>query len=216
MDDTLMKRHGPDSKALRSSGSGRRVSWLASPRRVNQKLILFGATLLLVVAAAALLLRPAYSADGNTSVLPGLNLGEMAPDFHLKDMSGNRISLASYRGRWLLLNFWGVTCVPCKSEMPALEEAYRKVGGQNGAAGHPEILGIDGNIDSLSAIRGFLKGNTVTYPVAVDTLLSTVVAYHIGGIPTSVLVDPDGAMRLMHVGPLSEPAIEHALRGDVG
>jgi peroxiredoxin len=183
---------------------------------VGRPLILCGATLLLVVAAAALVLRPAISSDGNGSVLPGLNLGETAPDFHLTDLNGNRISLASYRGRWLLLNFWGVTCVPCKSEMPALAGAYLKVGGQKGGSGDPEILGIDGNIDSLTAIRSFLQGTDVTYPVAVDTDLSTVVAYHIGGIPTSVLVDPDGKMRMMHVGPLSEPAIEHALRGEVG
>ncbi len=193
---------GQVAVASKSAHAAKRAPWLII------------AVLLIVIAAASFILRPANTSDTSTSILPGLKLGEAAPAFHLRDLKGNSVSLGDYRGRWLLLNFWGVTCVPCKSEMPALEAAYQKVSGPSGGANRPEILGIDGNLDSVSAVKNFLRGTHVTYPVAVDTLLSTVIAYHVGGIPTSVLVDPGGKMRYMHVGPLTESEIERALRGD--
>jgi peroxiredoxin len=203
--------------AARNARVAARVSAASTPAKgdnLNMSTWIVVATALLIVVVGALVLRPVESSGGSMSVLPGLRLGDSAPNFQLQDLDGNHVNLAGYRGRWLLLNFWGVTCVPCKSEMPALEEAYTRVqGGQHG--GRPVILGIDGNIDTLDAIRKFIHGAHISYPVAVDTLLRTVMAYHIGGIPTTVLVDTKGKMRMMHVGPLTEPEIERALRGQI-
>ena len=211
----MSKRHGFGFRAIHPALSRRGVAWLFSTRGANRSALVLVAASSWCSAAVTLILRPATSSDGSASVLPGLKLGEPAPDFHLRDLHGNEVSLAGYRGRWLLLNFWGVTCLPCKSEMPALEEAYQDAGMRKDSAARPVILGIDGNIDSTTAISSFLKDANVTYPVAVDTLLRTVIAYHVGGIPTTVLIDPEGKMRLMHIGPLAEPAIERALRGEV-
>jgi thiol-disulfide isomerase/thioredoxin len=68
---------------------------------------------------------PAQQADG-TADLMGVDLrGSSAPGFTLKDLHGKNVSLADYKGRVVLVNFWATYCGPCKLEMPWLEQLQR-------------------------------------------------------------------------------------------
>src|SRR5690242_11259005 len=78
-----------------------------------------------VLALAILLVQPQHGNSTVLSGIPGIRIGEAAPNFALNDLHGRPIRLTDFRGRWVLLNFWGATCVPCKSEMPALQHAYQ-------------------------------------------------------------------------------------------
>ncbi len=150
------------------------------------------------------------------SPLPGIALGEPAPDFALKDLQGRRVQLSRLRGRWVLLNFWGVTCPPCRSEMPALEHIFAELNNRSLTAGnHPTILGVDGDLDSSESVGRFVSGLHVTYPIMVDTTLAVMVRYHVGELPTSLLVDPSGRVRAIYVGAMSAAEIAGGLTGQV-
>lgn len=92
--------------------------------------------------------------------LPDLR-GKRAPNFNLVDLQGNRVSLADYRGKAVLINFWATWCGPCKVELPwfiALRQAYASQGF--------EILGID--VDSphdRAKVQPFSKRTGLDYPV---------------------------------------------------
>src|SRR4051812_13753573 len=54
-----------------------------------------------------------------------VKVGEVAPNFQLRDLGGNMVTLAQLRGKIVLLNFWATWCGPCRVEMPAMEQLYR-------------------------------------------------------------------------------------------
>lgn len=110
----------------------------------------------------------------------------VAPDFTRTDLNGKSLSLHSYRGKLLLLNFWATWCGPCVTEMP------RFVTWQNtyGAAGL-QIVGVSMDDDSAPVKRAYAKYH-LNYPVVMG---DAQLAEHFGGVlglPLSYLIDPDG------------------------
>jgi peroxiredoxin len=193
--------------------------WLAPRQRgwrlqkVRRQSIVAIAALLAMVLVLVMLTRPARDASKAVSILPGLSIGQTAPEFTLGNLAGRHVNLRDFRGRWVLLNFWGVTCAPCKSEMPALEQAFVTATRASAASKAPVILGIDGDGDSLTQLGQFVRRAGVTYPILVDSELKVVVTYHVGEIPTSVFVDPEGKIQFVHLGPLTKATIDAGLRG---
>jgi peroxiredoxin len=123
-----------------------------------------------------------------------------APDFVLPGLNGGTITLSSYRGKVVLVNFWGTWCEPCKEETPALQAAYKDLQQQG-----LEIIGV--NLFSQetggdTAVRDFLTPYGVTYPIALDSQGDIARAFQISPIPTSYFVDPSGNIRFVKVGTL--------------
>ena len=58
-----------------------------------------------------------------------LAVGDIAPDFELVDLEGNKHRLSDYKGEGVFLNFWGTWCGPCKKEMPYMENQYKEFEG---------------------------------------------------------------------------------------
>ena len=56
-------------------------------------------------------------------------VGKPAPEFSLTDLSGRAVRLPNLKGRVVFLNVWATWCEPCRAEMPAMEELYRRLGG---------------------------------------------------------------------------------------
>ena len=84
------------------------------------------------------------AADGDASPVEGYHLrGKAAPTFVLTDLAGKKVSLADYKGRPVLVNFWATWCGPCKVEMPWFEE-FRKQYASQGF----EILGLADDVDA--------------------------------------------------------------------
>jgi thiol-disulfide isomerase/thioredoxin len=113
---------------------------------------------------------------------------------------GQTLATASLRGSPLLLNFWATWCPPCVEEFPMLDTFFR----QHRANGW-QVLGLA--IDQPSAVRVFLTRTPVSFPVGLAGLEGTELAKSlgndIGGLPFSVVLGADGAIRERRMGRLS-------------
>jgi cytochrome c biogenesis protein CcmG/thiol:disulfide interchange protein DsbE len=128
----------------------------------------------------------------------GLSIGEAAPASPLPQLEGGgNGSLADYRGRWVLVNFWASWCVPCREEAPALERFQRRHGGDGFT-----VLGIDSR-DLSGDGREFVHRYGLSYPQLRDG--DGAVAHDFGttGVPENFLVDPRSRVRLLVRGPVT-------------
>jgi len=117
----------------------------------------------------------------------------------LNDLAGKPESLAKWRGKPLLVNFWASWCHPCVSEMPELSALAAKDGGK-----HFNVIGI--GIDSPTNMVEFTKKVKISYPLYVGGLRGTDLARALGnangGLPFTVLVGADGSIRKTYLGQL--------------
>ena len=134
-----------------------------------------------------------------------------APVFSLADLlsPGQSISSADFRGHDLVVNFWASWCVPCETEMPLLESAYRA------EHGRVTFLGIDTN-DTRNAAIAFLAKVRVTYDAASDPHGRVSSAYRLFGLPTTVFISSSGRVLGRHIGQMNASTIEAALREAFG
>ena len=118
-------------------------------------------------------------------------VGQQAPDFSLPDPNGKEISLSSFRGKYVLVDFWASWCGPCRAEHPNVVNAYNKYKGKNFT-----ILGVSldqpGGKDAW--MKAVMKDNLTWTQVSDLKHWSSAVVplYRIEGIPYNVLVDPEG------------------------
>lgn len=140
---------------------------------------------------------------GEAGSLPQMR-GKTAPAFSLTSLDGKKISLADYKGRPVLVNFWATWCGPCKVEMPWFEE-FRKQYASQGF----EILGLADDVDAGKDVIAKTAGKTgVTYPILLtDGKVQT--AY--GGLdvlPMSFYIDRNGVIVEQTAGLGSKDQIE--------
>lgn len=126
-----------------------------------------------------------------TDNLPGLRVGEEAPNFELKTLDGKKVKLSDYRGKKVILNFWATWCPPCKAEMPDIQKYY------NEADDDVEILAV--NIDPQYDVKKFVREANVTFPVLLDSDDEVNTLYRILTIPTTYFIDGEGIIRSKHL-----------------
>ena len=140
---------------------------------------------------------------GGPTVIHGSPLvGKPAPDIDLLDLDGRAVSLADYRGRPVIVNFWASWCVPCKKEFPLF------VGVRAGhAADGLEILGIVHDDDAGSA-RAFASEHGGSWPMLMDPDDVAWTAYAGVGLPTTFYVDRQGVVQAVSYGPPASGSLE--------
>lgn len=153
---------------------------------------------LAVLALVGLLVFGLVSKGGSR-----VTVGEQAPSTALPRLEGGGDgSLAQYKGRWVLVNFWASWCEPCKQEAPALEKFQRQHGGPKFT-----VLGVDTR-DLSDDGREFVREYGLSYPQLRDGDGGAAHDYGTTGVPENFLVDPTGKVQWLLPGPVDEQYLE--------
>lgn len=133
-----------------------------------------------------------------TGEAPAAEVGRPAPAFRLRTPDGPATELTDYRGQYVLLNFWASWCGPCRGETPALQAFFER------QSPGLVVVGVNQQ-EGAGTAREFADGFGVTYPIALDTDGQVSSAYRVStGLPVSFLVDPEGVIRDVHLGALTD------------
>ncbi len=135
-----------------------------------------------------------------------LNVGDAAPPLQRPDLDGKPRSLAEWRGKLVLVNFWASWCGPCREEMPLLDKTQQRF-----AAKGLQIVGIAA--DNAAATHDFLDAVPVHYPILIDDPekgedLSAVFGNDHDVLPYSVLIGGDGHILARRAGNFTEAKLE--------
>ena len=169
-----------------------------APNRISgpRRLLVSWAPLILAFVGVAVVgffvLRPS---SGPTGLV-----GRTAPDFTLRDTAGHTVRLSALRGHPVLVNFWGVSCPPCRREVPLLQAAYQRYRTQGLV-----VLGLDAQQDDLSSVGAFAAERNVTYPMLLDPSGKTAIGYGVSALPHSFIVDRRGIVRESDPQPFLDP-----------
>jgi len=137
-------------------------------------------------------------------------LGEVAPDFTLRDIDNQSVSLSSTKGKVVLISFWATWCGPCQVEMPHLQRMYNALG-----ANAFTVLSVSADdARTASLVKPLIKKNGYTFPVLLDKETTVVSQYNPAKtLPYSVLLDRDGKIAQVHQG--YNPGDEVALKKEI-
>ncbi|HEY9396349.1 MAG TPA: TlpA disulfide reductase family protein [Burkholderiales bacterium] len=117
------------------------------------------------------------------------------------DLTGNQTTLAQWQGKRLLVNFWATWCTPCREEMPLLNRMHAQY-----AANGVEFVGIA--VDSPEPVQKFVQQLGIGYPIVTggaDALeVIRLLGNKAGGLPYTVLVEPDGRISRTLLGQIHE------------
>ncbi|WP_343704048.1 TlpA disulfide reductase family protein [Chitinophaga sp.] len=111
-----------------------------------------------------------------------------APDFELTSPDGKKYKLSDYRGKWLLVDFWGTWCQPCRKELPEVEKVSQSLRNSTESA----FLSIACH-DTPEKVTQFMEGEKYTFPVAMSDG-NVERSYKVSGYPCKIMISPDGRM----------------------
>ena len=156
--------------------------------------------LLIIIVAITLLMGLVTGCSGGSAPPQNIQSKNLAPDFSLKNLDGQTVSLSSLRGRPVMINFWASWCGPCWDEMPFLQQIYEDRDSYG-------VTLITVNLrESLSVITQFMQSNNLSFPVLLDTDGSVSLNYNVSGIPTTFFIDKDGIIKEKRLGPFNSVA----------
>ena len=146
----------------------------------------------------------ACSLTGATSapVQPGIAKGQPAPAFSGTTLDGAAFSLADLKGRPVVINFWGPSCVPCREEFPLLESKLAQHAGEGIA-----IVGVLTD-DPPEPARQFVTDYKATWPTVIDPDKAVKTAYRVAARPQTYFIDRQGIVRVIQVGQLTDADFE--------
>lgn len=134
----------------------------------------------------------------------GPNVGDLAPNFTLKTLDGQELSLQNFFGKKILLNFWASWCGPCLQEIPHIQDVYEK-------SKETDIVVLTVNLtfgkETEEVVRNFVKERELTFPVLLDQSGKVMKEYEVISIPTSYFINTNGVIQHKYIGPMNEKYI---------
>ncbi|MGZ3495991.1 MAG: TlpA family protein disulfide reductase [Vulcanimicrobiaceae bacterium] len=161
----------------------RRASW-----------IYWAAAAVIIVAVLAVYFRSGGSAKSGG---PEALAGQPAPSFTIADVSGKPQALQAYRGHVVVMNLWASWCPPCRAEMPDLQRLYEAYKTRNVV-----VLGVNQG-ESPERARTFAQSLGIHFPILIDQQQQYGRVYAALGLPTTIVIDPQGTVVRGFDGPLS-------------
>ncbi len=134
-------------------------------------------------------------------------VGETAPDFTLRDPTGQQVHLSALGGEPVLINFWFTTCPPCREEMPELSRAYQQHRSQG-----LTVVAVNSEDEQALAVRLYAKTMSLAFPVVLDPGKKVTRRYGVTAAPTSVFVARDGRVRYLQIGAMDRAFLEQRLK----
>ena len=129
-----------------------------------------------------------------------------APDFTAYDADGNAVQLSDYFGKPLVLNFWASWCGPCKSEMPAFQQAYEQEDGVQFL-----LVNMTGGRETQADAEALLEEEGYTFPVLFDLDLDAAMTYGVAALPTTYFLDAEGNLVAWAQGAIDEQTLQQGL-----
>ena len=125
-----------------------------------------------------------------------------ADGFTVTDTGGKSHTLAGYKGKWVLVNYWATWCPPCLQEIPDLIALHEN------KKNNLVVIGVALDFRNAQQVTDFADGLMVNYPIVLG---NSQVVNQIGpvqGLPTTYLYNPDGKMVAQQVGAITRAAVE--------
>jgi peroxiredoxin len=144
--------------------------------------------------------------DGNSfdlEVAPFV--GAIPPDFSLFNLSGEEVSLSSFSGQPVVINFWATWCAPCRVEMPAIQSRFVKFADQGLV-----VLAVDFD-EPADTVADFRDEFGLTFEILLDPGAEVQQLYRNRTYPTTFFIDPDGVIQVQHFGPMTEGQMDDNL-----
>jgi len=162
-----------------------------------------------VAVPAGMASAPDPNGDANMeAAAPHPVIPARLPDFSLNDLSGKSTSIAAWRGKSLVINFWATWCAPCRREIPLLKTVAADWAGRD-----LEVVGIA--VDYADKVRQFTGQFKIDYPVLIGEQDALEVAAKFGmdspALPFTVFTDRRGEVVALFVGELHRPQADFIL-----
>lgn len=181
----------------------------------------FTGVLALVLAGAFFLYqnapsgKPSYrggtSAESfDTGSFPGgsaPSAGSTAPNFSLKDISGNVVNSSRFAGKPTVINFFATWCPPCQEEIPGFVEVYNKYKDRGF-----ELVGISLDTDTRGNLPAFIMNYGIGYRILLGDLATAKAYGGVSTLPTTFFIGKDGKIRNVHVGVLEPDVFDSEVR----
>jgi len=134
------------------------------------------------------------------------NKKQIAPEIVLNDLQGQTVKLSDYNGKVIILNFWASWCPPCKAEMPELNQTATELANGQEAV----LLAVnltDGVRETVDKARKYINDNNYSMQVLLDNEGKAANAYKIVNIPSTFIIDKQGEIYDVIVGPTTKKAL---------
>jgi peroxiredoxin len=154
--------------------------------------------------------RPlALDTEGIADLEPNLEIapviGARPPEFSLFNLEGDELSLGSFKGQPVVINFWATWCAPCRVEMPAIQSRFEKFRDQGLV-----VLAVDFD-EPGEIVADFRDEFGLTFEILLDPGAEVQKLYRNRSYPTTFFIDPDGVIQAQHFGPMTEGQLDNNL-----
>ncbi|MDD3620508.1 MAG: TlpA disulfide reductase family protein [Desulfobulbaceae bacterium] len=137
---------------------------------------------------------------------PPVQIGDSAPQFTLRDLDGNPVSLSDYRGAPVVLRFILIDCKFCRADTPAFKQMYAKYGGQGLGMLYIESMGAD-----PAVLEAFADSLALTFPTLRDPGGDVAARYKVRALPQTIVLSPEHTIVAAILGGVSEQELQALL-----
>jgi thiol-disulfide isomerase/thioredoxin len=125
-----------------------------------------------------------------------------ADGFKMTDTAGKTHTLAGYKGKWVLVNYWATWCPPCLEEIPDLIALHEN------KKNNLVVIGVALDFRSASQVTDFAESMLVSYPIVLGSPQVVAQIGPVQGLPTTYLYNPEGKMVAQQVGAVTRETVE--------